>query len=446
MSNKTELSEYSIEAVYTALGVNEDQDELREAVRFVYRQNVSGEFKYTNPSVALTKTIEYVSPRFDALRYYEDDFFPEDNHEHDALIIAVICDEMIAEANNFRIRDQEDGPTDDLPDFGDDYAVNRAERIHDEAVDLVQRGLLPDEEVSPEAVFLAHTNCIRDLLAEIVTIDDCEDDDLATLRRNVAHAKSFLRPDTRLGQELSSVIDEVTREIDARLPRLPSISVSFNDENKYVFFGGLDKQDLAVRRLMTQMPLQERSVEDALKAYWYIMSQYDDDGDDEALKNAESVLEQRLLPFLTYSRDIGMNRTEYETALCSWVLTQALYTESEDYLHLMTDETIAIVQTMNDPSYTTPILSQWLDDKSLFTNIGLSAYVTISKRIYAYEQKQPSKVFALADIQADQSYAQRILGEATPIDCKLAYELRQQAQRLVSFTKPELKRNGFQLI
>lgn len=446
MSNKTDLSEYSVDAVYAALGIGEDQEEVREAVRFVYRHNISGEHKYRMPSIALAQTIEYITPRLDQLRYYEDDFFPEDNHERDALIIAVICDALLKDADNFKARDDEDFREIASLDFKDDYAINRADTIQDEAIDLAERGLLPDESVAPESVFIAHTNCIRDFLSELATLDDYDDADLATLRKNIGLAKTFLRPDTRLGEELSGVIDDISREIVRRLPPEPSVKITFNHVNKYVFFGGLDKHDLAVKRLMTQLPTQNRPVEDAVWAYWNIFSQYDDDGYEDTLQNTENMLSRRLAPFLAYSHDIGMDRDQYERALCTWILTQAYGRGDEDSLTRISDNTMALVQTMNDPAYEAPVPSQWLNEKDLFTLVGLKAYVAISERIYAYEQKEPSKLFPPETVQTDQAYASRLLADKPPVDCRLSYDLRQQAQRLLHLTRPELKRNDLQLI
>ncbi len=415
------FSEYSVEAVFKHLDLREDQIEEREAVRFVYKQYAHGEFKSDNPQLAVTDTIERVTQRFDMLNHYAENFFPENNHEWDALLIAIICDDMIEEASNLKEADDIGA----IQDFSDDYAVKMADRFFDDATDLANRGLLKDEVVSPEALFLAHINTILDMHIKIDNIDQYNEDELYEIKEETQHARSFMRPETDIGYELLGAIDKLAKEVEARLPHICSLKVSFNGEAKYISFGSRDNDAEAITRLQKFLPYKDNVLRDLVKAYWYASNElYDED----IFEQASALFAQRTSLFAFFEGDLNLNTRERETALCSWLLTNFIDPQNNNYAHLMTDGTIAILDTISTKEHIQPTLSQWMEDKALLVPIGLNIFTHLNHIAYGYRDGNRGKTLSVDAQRADYDYAQTLLNEAPPFDCKLAYEIKEKAK------------------
>lgn len=439
MSDIFDFSQYSIEAVYAHLGLKEDQTEAREVVRFVYNHSAHGEFKSASPELAVTETIEFVQPRLDILNYNQADFFPENNHEWDALLIAALCDDMLPNANNFAIQNDEDTNPDTIPDFSDDYAVKQAEVIFEYASDLMLRGLLPDEVVPPEAIFLATLNATLDFTHKIANIATYDDDTLLEIRKEIGKVKTFLPREKNLGKELMDIMDELSTAIDGQLPRTCNINIRFNGASKYAFFDCTDRDDYTIHQLMDYMPVSTRATRDAMKAFWYsCLECYEE----QARDSAESLIGQFLPPFTKYAGDIGLNEQEYETALCSWLLVHVVDQYAERYKHLMTDKTMAILDSVSQPDTLMPTLSQCLGDKALFTHLGLRARGQLNRQISAYEEGTKARTASDEEIQIDIAYATSLLSEESPFPCVLANDVKETAARLLSLCQPILARRA----
>lgn len=437
MSDIVDLSRYSVDAVYAHLGLSEDQTEAREAVRFVYNYYAHGEGKSDTPELAVTETIEFIQPRLDILNYNESDFFPDNNHEWDALLIAALCDRMIQHASNLTETDSKETNTNKQPDFSDDYAIKHAEVIFEYASDLISRGLLPDEVVPPEAVFLAVLNSTLDFTHALAKVETYDEDALLGIRKEIGNVNTFAPRELSLGKELVGIMDELSNAIDEQLPRTCRINIKFNRVSKYAFFDCTDRDNYTIRQLMDYMPISTRATRDAMKAFWYsCLELYEEQAGDAA----ESITDEFLPSFTKYAGGIGLSDQEYETALCSWLLIHVVDPSEERHTHLMTDKTMAILDNVSQPDTVMPTLSQCLGDKALFTHLGLRASHQLNRQISAYEKGTKAKTASEGEIQVEIAYAAALLAEDSPFPCQLADDVKEKAARLLSLTQPVLAR------
>lgn len=173
------------------------------------------------------KTIEWITPRYDALKKYAPDFFK--NHpdaDMDAVTVALLCTGFTHMAH---VPKDNHGDTSAATVFTNDTipwdVIERAEDLIDEAEKMAQRVYgsrdLPEEgaieEPRIETVFLAHA-FLGDTLYQICAHDDfeyCSQQDLEYLRNEtLMPIRNFVLAYTLWGKDLIEYVAQFERYIE----------------------------------------------------------------------------------------------------------------------------------------------------------------------------------------------------------------------------------------
>lgn len=205
----------------------------KQAIRFLYQcmdYNFGGKEDTSEEHAEMigNVTIEKIKFRYELYKLHGDLFFPSDyKANHEALSIAVICDEYTGNINekleepeppedwvndndNFPVRD--DG-------FSDPNEVGNAYAIWDKATDLEGAGLIDDAPLlAPEIVFLAHINVMEAIREMEKTFDDYTQEQLTDiLAHDFRAARDFILPSTSIGLALQDYMDQMESRILASI-------------------------------------------------------------------------------------------------------------------------------------------------------------------------------------------------------------------------------------
>ncbi len=174
------------------------------------------------------KTIEWITPRYNALKKYGPDFFKaHPDADRDAVTVAMLC---TGHTHIAHVPEDNGGDTENETVFKNDTIpwdiVERAENIIDEAEKIAERVYgsrdLSEEETSTEepaieSVFLAHA-FLSDVLFQIRSSEYFEDytpEDLASLKKEIlAPVRNFALAYTAWGKDIIEHVGQFERYID----------------------------------------------------------------------------------------------------------------------------------------------------------------------------------------------------------------------------------------
>ncbi len=218
------FSDYGPKPVIDHYGLDSELNQTAiMAVKFLYKcmydSLPSALNKAERAQNAINLCVGKIGKRLETFNLYSDFFFPTDyKPNHDALMIALICDEFTP-AINAEITLQ-DGTKKKYFEGIDDALTQRAINISKATQDLCDFGILDeDEKIIPlEAIFIAHVYAV-DLCNEIKT--DFDKQSIIALKSikksELKNSESFLRTETMIGIDLKKTIHELKRKIDLKV-------------------------------------------------------------------------------------------------------------------------------------------------------------------------------------------------------------------------------------
>lgn len=453
------MSPLALHQIYEFLGIAVDQTLQREAIAFVYRNFSEGEHKMKTITAAIDETSSRIQPRLDMFNNWAPDFFKDKTSDRNALLIAVICDDFVEEANNLERDDDDNPPVGIRKDFQDDRAIGIAVMLFDQATGLNEHGLLEGEAISEEAFFLAHINAIEDLAHKLDTLDQYEYDELIAMQKgDIDPAKSFLRKDTAIGQELSSLIDELEEAIAARLPKVELYSLPANPviaiapdkmgtENAQVLSFPLFKRqsDPVLYLLEKHAPFKTEGVKNAIYVLWESLYDRNDEDYSDTMAEADALIERKTCVFTSYREDYDLSEAERETALCAWLMHSTVDIQDDRYWNMISEKTGGILAALDSQELRYPVLSDSFDDKTLELCIGLHLITGLTDLHEIYARGR-WRNFKFDEISIDQHHCLRLLQDAVPVTSRLVRDIREKASAVLLEIAKSDKRQIFSIV
>ncbi len=227
------LSEFNAGLVIQNFFVDPDDKAAQQAMRFKFKL-LRGEIASTRNNI--TDRIEEISQIvIDTIEFpyylykdYIEDFFPKKiKPDHEALIIAVICNHDIISANEpLQMSEEEqagDAPQRHRNDGFDQKILDRAFGYFDEALDI-EKGIIPEDgTVTFEGSYLAHINAMTAVCQKDENFDDLEFYELQEfLGTTIAKIPGFVRLNTDLGQQLQRAADDLSARINTLMAPEPT--------------------------------------------------------------------------------------------------------------------------------------------------------------------------------------------------------------------------------
>jgi hypothetical protein len=169
--------------------------------------------------------INEVSFRYDVARHYESDFFRGARHDHNALMLAVLCDKYLDNLNEAiagKMTDKHGNRFEGVfrDDGFDPRTVSRALNIREEARIVANTHRLSNRKISKEGLFLAHIDALeklRELEGEIPlpTVTEAE----RTKNRHLNPIFRFACKGTEIGDVLLDYLARVESKLRPPSPK-----------------------------------------------------------------------------------------------------------------------------------------------------------------------------------------------------------------------------------
>lgn len=462
MSDYFSLSEFTVDAVYDHIGLTPDMVTERDAARFVFQHFSKGEYKLENRSEIVTQTIERLTPRFDMLNAQAEEFFNNETPQWPALIMAVLCDDLLMDANNLKEDENGDPLPDQIKDFQDDDSVHLAAEYFETATDLTERGIFPDEDIPLEAIFLAHINAIEESYERIDRIDTYDLAELLTIQnKEIPAIHSFLRADTEIGRNLLDALTTLESTVAQRIPNADIVAIPDKSKLRSVFKESatilsfkkeeppIDPDVEPIDYLFEQYaPMKNEAVMGAIHAVWNALYEHNSESYDSTMYEARQHLEKQIALFSFYEKDYDASPEEKQTALCSWLINNTIDPHHDEYWDFMSEKTLAVLVVMQDNTMYMPFLSAAFDDKALGLHVGLTIINSLHQIKADYQPNPKNLKRSFEDQEVDHDYALRLLKDddsALP-PCQLFHDIRQTAAEIVKLAAPRQKRQLFHLV
>ncbi len=207
------LPDFAGDKVLAQLGISADDKVIASCVRYVYQQNAltfSNLPVHETYELATEQTIQDLEYRLSLINSYMADFFGGSDFERDSVIAALILDTHLAEADKFI----------ETGTLGiDAEIIGSAATFYEQANELHSYDECLAENVDHEALFIAHVSATAELYA-LLERDGKDEPSAADLRKvrdeTFAVISKFICVDSAIGQKLSSFVDEILAEIEAK--------------------------------------------------------------------------------------------------------------------------------------------------------------------------------------------------------------------------------------
>lgn len=236
MSDETttvDLSEFNVQATVNFFDYLPRTEMEIKAIRYLHQClglgiDTNGETLTTHANIVNNIAIDKIKYRYQTYKLHADCFFPK-GHEvaHDALAIAVICDEYTADICDpppepeapEGWQNDNDNHKSKISALADENTLEEACALWEQAAEMEGEGI-PDDmpPIQPEIFFLAHINAMESMLEIQSRLDSYDNDGLADiLESDIRAIRTFVMPQTALGAELLEITNIVEDEI---LPRM----------------------------------------------------------------------------------------------------------------------------------------------------------------------------------------------------------------------------------
>ncbi len=213
-NNKT-LSDFGFEIVVAHFKLTKEQDHELMAMRFVYMNTLKEAPSFSDAMTIRQRvadiTKDKISFRYSLYQKYADDFFKEaEDYQRGPLAWAVICKDL--ESSLCHSED------DDLTESVSRKTIDRACTIIAESHSIITRENIPGYRYKPESFFMAHIEAMEEVADLEKSYPDLSLDELRDMLDTIKEATSdYLRLDTKIGEELSSLIAIADEKIERRL-------------------------------------------------------------------------------------------------------------------------------------------------------------------------------------------------------------------------------------
>ena len=204
MTGITLLNEFNANAVSRELDIAPGDRAAHCAISYLFnhiQQEYFSDKTLAAKKSAVDATVQVTELAYDLMAAHSSDFFLGEAYDKDALTLAVICNDTIATANSSIGKAC-------FPFDAEGRCLHAAEKIWHAALEIADGH--GKQGRRREAVFLAHIHAIetlRDGFDDMYRLE--EDDDIQKIEIRLRALRTFIEPETEIGQALQGYADRL---------------------------------------------------------------------------------------------------------------------------------------------------------------------------------------------------------------------------------------------